>query len=338
MTENSIKFGILGCAQIARKVSRAIHLSPNSTLYAIGSRSIEKANKFAADNGFPETVKIYGSYNEVLNDPDVDAVYMPLPTTLHVHWGVLAAEKKKHLLLEKPTALSVADLDLILEACRANGVQFMDGSMWLHHPRTAKMKDMLRDTQLFGQLNSPDLDSLGALGDVGWYCIGAILWATDYKLPKTVCTLPKLTCNQQGVILACGASFDWGEDGKAATFYCSFLSNVSMDLVLYGTNGSIHLEDFTIPYEESSASCDLSSGANFAELQVGWTVKPVKVQVASELPQEALMVQEFARLVENIKKNGKSPDGKWPEISRKTQLVLDAVGKSIELGCKPVDI
>ncbi|KAF5196215.1 dTDP-3,4-didehydro-2,6-dideoxy-alpha-D-glucose 3-reductase, partial [Thalictrum thalictroides] len=152
MEKNLIRFGIIGCAQIARKVSRAIDLSPNSTIYAIGSRSIEKANKFAADNGFSDTVKIYGSYDEVLNDPNVDAVYMPLPTSLHVQWGVLAAEKKKHLLIEKPTALSVADLDLILEACRSNGVQFMDGTMWLHHPRTTKMKEMLKDTQIFGPL------------------------------------------------------------------------------------------------------------------------------------------------------------------------------------------
>ncbi|KAF5194610.1 NAD(P)-binding Rossmann-fold superfamily protein [Thalictrum thalictroides] len=157
----------------------------------------------------------------------------------------------------------------------------------------------------------PDLDSLRALGDVGWYCIGAILWATDYKLPKTVTALPALSRNQEGVILACGSSFDWGEDAQVATFYCSFLSNVSMDLVLCGTNGSIH---------------------------TGCTAKPEKVQVDAELPQEALKIQEFATLVEHVKKCGKTLDDKWPEISRQTQLVLDAVNKSIEFGFKPVDL
>lgn len=150
----TIRFGVIGCAQIARKVVRAINLAPRATLHAIGSRSIEKAQKFAALCGLSETlVKIYGSYDQVLDDPCVDAVYVPLPTSLHLHWAILAARKKKHLLLEKPTALDVAELDQILEACKSNGVQFMDGSMWLHHPRTARMKELIFDSNLFGQVN-----------------------------------------------------------------------------------------------------------------------------------------------------------------------------------------
>lgn len=154
MAETPIRFGIVGCADIARKVSRAITLAPNATLYAVGSRSIEKAKKFASENGFPPTAKVYGSYEALLDDPDVDAVYMPLPTSLHVHWAVLAAEKKKHLLLEKPVALNVAEFDQIAEACESNGVQFMDCTMWMHHPRTAKMKEFLCDSQRFGNLRT----------------------------------------------------------------------------------------------------------------------------------------------------------------------------------------
>ena len=88
-------------------------------------------------------MRVYGSYIELVNDPFVDAIYMPLPTSLHVEWAVLAASKWKHLLLEKPTALDSSQLGLILEACAVNGVQFMDGTMWYHHPRTAKMKEVL---------------------------------------------------------------------------------------------------------------------------------------------------------------------------------------------------
>lgn len=154
MAQPPIKFGILGCAEIARKVSRAIILSRNATLYAVGSRSYDKAAKFAKENGFPDSAKVYGSYDAVLDDPDVDAVYVPLPTSLRVKWAVLAAQKKKHLLLEKPVALNVADLDVVLEACESSGVQIMDGTMWVHHPRTAKMKEFLLDSSLFGQLKS----------------------------------------------------------------------------------------------------------------------------------------------------------------------------------------
>lgn len=153
--ETPIRFGIIGCAEIARKVSRAINLSPNSTLYALASRSIEKAHYFAIKNNlFSDSLKIYGTYSEILDDPFVDAVYMPLPTSLHLHWAILAAEKKKHLLLEKPTALNVEELDKILDACEKNGVQFMDASMWYHHPRTVKMKEMMLDSKLFGQVKA----------------------------------------------------------------------------------------------------------------------------------------------------------------------------------------
>ena len=149
-----IRFGILGCADIARKLSRAITLSPHATLYAIGSRSLEKATLFASSNNFPPSAKIYGSYDDVLNDPDVDAVYIPLPTSLHVKWAVLAAEKKKHVLLEKPVALNVGEFDVILDACDKNGVQLMDSTMWMHHPRAAKMKEFLSDAHKFGELKS----------------------------------------------------------------------------------------------------------------------------------------------------------------------------------------
>lgn len=149
-----IRFGIIGCAEIARKVSRAINLSPNSTLYAIASRSIEKAKQFATKNNLSDTVKVYGTYHALLDDPMVDAVYMPLPTSLHLEWAVLAARKKKHLILEKPTALIVDELDRIIEECQINGVQFMDGSMWYHHPRTGKVKELISDSKVFGQIRS----------------------------------------------------------------------------------------------------------------------------------------------------------------------------------------
>ena len=99
-------------------------------------------------------LKVYGSYEAVLDDPEVDAVYVPLPTSLHLHWAVLAAQKKKHLLLEKPVALNVAELDKILEACQSNGLQYMDATMWMHHPRTPKMFQFISDPHQFGRLQS----------------------------------------------------------------------------------------------------------------------------------------------------------------------------------------
>ena len=185
----------------------------------------------------------------------------------------------------------------------------------------------------------PNLDALGALGDTGWYCLGAVLWAKNYQLPAVVTALPDVTKNSNGVIISCSASIQYRETGGAKTdaiIHCSFLSNTSMDLAITGTRGSLNLKDFIIPYQESSASIEFTLDAKFVELHIGWNVKPQKVVVASELPQEALMVQEFARLVEGIRTSAFLPDRKWPEISRKTQMLLDAVKKSVDLGCKPV--
>ncbi|KAL8246791.1 hypothetical protein R6Q59_008007 [Mikania micrantha] len=357
--KTQIRFGILGCAEIARKVCRAIHLSPNSILHAISSRSIQKANQFAIKNSLPETVKLYGSYEELLDDPFVDAVYVPLPTSLHVKWAVLAAEKKKHVLLEKPTALDVGELDRILDACRSNGVQFMDGSMWYHHPRTTRMKEFISDPNLFGLVKTiyssssffpppqffennirtkADLDGFGALGDAGWYCIGAIMWAMNYKLPTTVTASPATIFNSNGVIMSTTVAFHWEQEGTIATFYCSFLSHETMDVAVLGSKGSFHVEDLIIPYEESSASFSFTSGAAFVNMQLGWNMKDKEVQVHNELPQEALMVKEFSRLVKGIKDSKIGPDTKWGDISRSSQVVLDAVKSSIDIGFKMVYI
>ncbi|PIA47905.1 hypothetical protein AQUCO_01400480v1 [Aquilegia coerulea] len=358
MAETPIRIGILGCADIARKVSRAITLSPNTTIHAIGSRSIEKAKRYASDNSYSSTVKIYGSYEQVLDDQDVDAVYIPLPTSLHVEWVVLAAQKKKHVLLEKPVAINTSEFDKIIDACESNGVQLMDGTMWMHHPRTQKMREFLDDSNRFGQLKSvhsiftfcanpdflendirvkPDLDALGALGDLGWYCTRSILWTANYELPKSVTAFRGPIFNKAGVILACGACFQW-EDGKVATFHCSFLSNLTMDLTAVGTFGTLHVNDFVVPFEEKSATYNSATKSWFTELVTGWNPRPSDNIVTTDLPQEALMVREFARLVRSIKDSNSKPDSKWPTISRKTQLVLDAVKASIDKGFEPVEV
>lgn len=185
----------------------------------------------------------------------------------------------------------------------------------------------------------PDLDTLGALGHLAWYCIGATLWAKDYRLPTAVVALPDVTRNSAGVILSCTASLHWDQLGGAvAVIHCSFLSHTSMDLAISAFGGSLHVMDFIIPYQEHSASFDFTLGAKLVDLHIGWNEKPEVVHVASQLPQEALMVQELARLVEGIRKHESHPDSKWPEISRKTHLVVDAVKKSINLGCKPVNL
>jgi predicted dehydrogenase len=148
-----VRFGIMGCAYIARKLARAmLMVGPAVDVAAVASRSGEKARLFAADNGLPAGTRLYVSYEALLDDPEIDAIYLPLPTSLHLKWATAAAARGKHLLLEKPTALCAAELDLILAACEASGVQFMDCTMWMHNPRTAKMRQLVADQSTIGDV------------------------------------------------------------------------------------------------------------------------------------------------------------------------------------------
>jgi predicted dehydrogenase len=167
MAEERLQFWNTGLCKHSQKLSRAINMAPNSTLHAISSRSLEKATAFASANNLSPEVKLYGSYDEVLDDPSVDAVYIPLPTSLHLEWALKSAQKKKHILLEKPPALSVQELDIIIEACNTNGVQLMDGTMWMHHPRTHRMKQLLGNPDLFGNLNSVSTQSMTIMWKLG---------------------------------------------------------------------------------------------------------------------------------------------------------------------------
>ncbi|KAF5204752.1 NAD(P)-binding Rossmann-fold superfamily protein, partial [Thalictrum thalictroides] len=183
----------------------------------------------------------------------------------------------------------------------------------------------------------PDLDALGALGDLGWYCTRSILWTANYELPKSVTALRGPIFHKSGVILECGACLQW-EDGKVATFHCSFLSSLTMDLTAIGTFGTLHVNDFALPFEEKSATYTSASKSGGTELVTGWTPLPSDNIVPTDIPQEARMVKEFARLVRIIKDSNSKPDSKWPTISRKTQLVLDAVKASIDKGFEPVQV
>ncbi|CAN0913626.1 Uncharacterized oxidoreductase At4g09670 [Linum grandiflorum] len=358
MAENPrLRFGIIGCTRTATKVTRAILLNPTTTIHAISSASSssEEARQFADANELPETVKICSSHDEVLDDPNVDAVYVPVPVGQHSRWGVAVAERKKHLLLEKPGAVDLGELDKVLEACERNGVQFMDATMWLHHPRTKMMKEeFISDSKLVGKIGlihttatafiprqffetpipgRPAMDPLGALGEMGWYAIGAVLWAKDLHLPSSVTALPDITRSSTGVILSCSAQLHYeDEDNTVATVHCSFLSHITMELEIVGANGSLYLGDFLLPYNEKSAEFNFTWMAKFVDRDLGWNVKPRRVEVLNEAPQEVLMVQEFVRIVSS------GCGKKWVEICRKTQLVMDSIVKSIELGCKCITL
>lgn len=153
MGDNTVPFGLLGCIRFASKFVRTVTQSSNAVIIAISDPSIETANTFAAANDLsPENVSVYGSYEELLDDPGVDAVYLTMPVTQRAKWAVTAAEKRKHLLVETPPAQNAAEIDKIVDACVSNGVQFMDGTIWLHPKRTVRIREMMFDSGLVGDV------------------------------------------------------------------------------------------------------------------------------------------------------------------------------------------
>src|SRR5262249_25904809 len=127
-----LRWGVLGAARIAtEKVIPAMQRGERSTVVAIGSRDQEKAERAAAALG---TARAYGSYDEVLDDPDVDAVYIPLPNHLHLEWTTRAAEAGKHVLCEKPIGMNEAEAREILAVRDRTGVKIQEAFMVCTHP------------------------------------------------------------------------------------------------------------------------------------------------------------------------------------------------------------
>ena len=156
MTNPTVRWGILGTARIARKNWGAIRKSGNSTVAAVASRDLERSRRFIAEcqASMPlEAAPVaLGRYEDLLSEESVEAVYVPLPTGLRKEWVIRAAEAGKHILCEKPCAASTADLEEMLQACRRHKVQFMDGVMFMHHPRLQQFRQTIDDPAVFGPL------------------------------------------------------------------------------------------------------------------------------------------------------------------------------------------
>jgi len=185
MSNAKIRWGTLSTSNIGRAaVNPAIQASINGELIAVASRDEQRACDFADKYGIP---KYYGSYEALLEDEDIDAVYIPLPNSMHYEWTIKAAEKGKHILCEKPLALNAAECLEMEAAAQANHVRLMEAFMYRFHPRTEKMVEMVQSGTL-GELRlihsaftfrltradnirwNPALGG-GALMDVGCYCV-----------------------------------------------------------------------------------------------------------------------------------------------------------------------
>src|SRR6266478_8938974 len=137
-----VRWGILSTARIGTaKVIPAMQRGEWSEVVAIASREPQKARQAAARLGIP---KAYGSYEEMLDDPDIEAIYNPLPNHMHVPWSIRAAEAGKHVLCEKPLALNLAECRTLIEARERCGVKIGEAFMVKTHPQWLRTRDLIR--------------------------------------------------------------------------------------------------------------------------------------------------------------------------------------------------
>ena len=247
----AVKWGIISTADINRKVLPGAQSSDEVELLAVGSRDLERARTFASQWGIE---RAYGSYDEVLADPDVEAVYIPLPNTLHCEWSIRALEAGKHVLCEKPMSRHPAAVEEAFDAAERSGRFLTEAFMYRHNPQTKRLQELVEDGAI-GELrvirsafsySLLDTDNIrlrtdvegGALMDVGCYCVsGSRLLGGE----------PDSVYGQQFI----GPSgTDWVFAGLMrfpgdviATFDCGTTLPNRDELEAIGTEGSLFLDD-----------------------------------------------------------------------------------------------
>jgi predicted dehydrogenase len=361
---STCRWGILGTANIARKNWKGIRLSGNGTVAAVASRTPDRAKAFIAECqaevSFPEAPAAVG-YDELLARKDVDAVYVPLPTGVRKEWVLKAAAAGKHVLCEKPCGVDAGEVRAMVDACRAAGVQFMDGVMFMHSARLPLLRKVIDDGTSVGALRriasqfsfaagadflsgnirvSGALEPLGCLGDLGWYNIRFALWVMKFVMPERVSgrVLNEYGTDGQPVPLEfSGELFFPG--GVTGSFYCSFRTELQQWAHVSGDKGSVAVEDFVLPY--------LGAEAAFVAQKPVFRVKGCSFQMEShptryaaaeasdgrEDAQETNLARTFAGLV-----LGGKPDPTWADIALKTQLVMDACRRSARDGGRLVEV
>jgi predicted dehydrogenase len=254
-----LTWGLLSTARINRKLIPAIRAAGRADLVAVASRSRPRASEYAAEWEIPQA---FGSYQALIDDPSVDVVYVSLPNSLHAEWAVRAIEAGKHVLCEKPLALSVAECDRIIAAAEAAGVVAMEAIMVLYHPLLHKARQLVRDGTL-GEVMlargtfsfyldrpadvrwDPSLGG-GSLWDVGIYPVSFIRWIAGD--PEQV--FGWQTPGESGVDKAFAGLLRYG-DGVLGAFDCGFQAPFRSVAEVAGTRGTLLIER---PYPIAPAS------------------------------------------------------------------------------------
>lgn len=263
---DKVRWGILSTAKINRALIGPLQTSARSELLAVASRTERSARSYATRHRIP---RAYGSYEALLADPQIDAVYISLPNFLHCEWCVAAAESGKHVLCEKPLVLTLEEMDRLESAAEDNGVTVFEAFMYLHHPQTLHLQEIVRSGRL-GRLETlrshfsfflpPDdahnirLQTArggGSLWDVGVYPVSFSLAMADAGAPSKVCAVRR--DGETGVDVGFDGLLTFSND-VVAHVSCGFRSPLAWGATLVGSDRVLRVENPWKPGAEGEES------------------------------------------------------------------------------------
>lgn len=352
-----LRWGIIGTADIARQNWRAIYDGGNSVITAVASRDKERSERFIAacqaDFSFKQRPIPFGAYQELLDSDAIDAVYIPLPTGIRKEWVLRAAEAGKHILCEKPCGVNLRDVQEMVSTCERRGVQFMDGVMFMHHPRLQRIREVLDDGRSVGEIKRissffsfyapeenqrtnvrfhSELEPAGCLGDLGWYNIRFTLWALNWQMPRAVSG--RILSQRKNTTSPAATPSDFSgelffEDDISAGFYNSFLAAYQEWVVVSGAGGLLRLSDFVHPASIHEPSFEVNGSA----IKVRCCDCKGRHSKSTAQAQDTRMIRNFADQVLSGTLNKE-----WPMMALQTQQVVDACLTSAQQGGKIVEL
>ena len=321
-----LRIGILGAAKIARAFIAGVAPSQLVKVAGVASREASKAEAFANEYAIP---KHYGSYDAMLADPSIDAVYNPLPNSLHAEWSIHAVQAGKHVLCEKPLAVSGQEARAMFDAAKRKGVHLVEAYPYLAQAQTQKARELVKSGAL-GRLQlirasfgvqftdmtnirlKPDLAG-GSLMDAGSYPV-SLVRAISGERPSRVHAVARWT--QTGIPKTFAATLEF-ESGLIAQITSSFATGYHRHAQIAGDAGTMELTYLNHPPIGGPPSVTLRRG-----IMVTHEVETIDVPGGNGFQLEA---ESFARLV----KQGPSQwTGATPEESIDIALTLEALLKS----------
>jgi D-xylose 1-dehydrogenase (NADP+, D-xylono-1,5-lactone-forming) len=276
-----IRWGIIGCARIAkRSVIPGIQQSETGVVAAIASRGLKKAKQTAEELNIPIA---YGSYEELLADPNIDGVYIPLPNHLHKEWTIRAAEAGKHVLCEKPLAINARDAEEMVDSCERAGVVFAEAFMYRYHPRYKMIQDIIKSGEI-GELrgihgtftfnNAKDKGNVrynqdwggGSLYDVGVYPISAARMLLGQE-PQAATVHAFFSEEYDHVDMMASGILEFN-NGVALTFDCGMWAAFRNNLEIVGTEGRIEVPSAFIVNQDEQDNFFVFTNDGHREVEV----------------------------------------------------------------------